>query len=95
MNLEQIATILGGFGVAFLAYLGTISNNKKDSTSTLINEYKVLNDSLKKEIERLKADNESMDQELDRLKEENIQLKLRLAQIDEDLEILKGSNKQI
>ena len=78
MTGNEIATILGGFGVALLAFLGTMVNTKKSSTDTLIKSYEKMNDDYKIEIDSLKKEIKDQDAIIDELKKEILELQRKV-----------------
>lgn len=82
MTGNEIASILGGFGVALLALLGTMSNNKKSSTDILIQSYEKMNHEYKLEIESLKKEIKSQDIMIDELKQEILELQRKVLYLE-------------
>ena len=87
LDLGQIISVLGGIIASVAAYLGIISNNKKDVTTTLIENYQELNDALKSDkkildekINQKDLEIKELERQISELKLEIVELKNRLSQ---------------
>ena len=87
LDLGQIISVLGGIIASVAAYLGIISNNKKDVTTILIENYQELNDALKSDkkildekINQKDLEIKGLERQIGELKLEIVELKNRLSQ---------------
>lgn len=87
LDLGQVISVLGGIIASVAAYLGIVSNNKKDVTTTLIENYQELNLELKEDkklldekITQRDLEIRELERQINELKLEIVELKNRLSQ---------------
>lgn len=85
LDLGQIISVLGGIIASVAAYLGIVSNNKKDVTTTLIENYQELNDALKNDKKALDEKINQKDLEIRALEKEITELKLEIVELKNKL----------
>ena len=85
LDLGQIISVLGGIIASVAAYLGIVSNNKKDVTTTLIENYQELNDELKSDKKVLDDKITQRDLEIKELEKQIGELKLEIVELKNQL----------
>mgnify|MGYP001365046102 FL=1 len=85
LDLGQIISVLGGIIASVAAYLGIVSNNKKDVTTTLIENYQELNDELKSDKKVLDDKITQRDLEIKELEKQIGELKLEIVELKNKL----------
>ena len=85
LDLGQIISVLGGIIASVAAYLGIVSNNKKDVTTTLIENYQELNVELKNDKKILDEKINQKDLEIRALEKEITELKLEIVELKNQL----------
>lgn len=85
LDLGQIISVLGGIIASVAAYLGIVSNNKKDVTTTLIENYQELNVELKNDKKILDEKINQKDLEIRTLEKEITELRLEIVELKNQL----------
>lgn len=85
VDLGQVISVLGGIIASVAAYLGIVSNNKKDVTTTLIENYQELNDELKSDKKLLDEKITQRDLEIKELEKQIGELKLEIVELKNQL----------
>ena len=85
LDLGQTISVLGGIIASVAAYLGIVSNNKKDVTTTLIENYQELNVELKNDKKILDEKINQKDLEIRALEKEITELKLEIVELKNQL----------
>lgn len=85
LDLGQVISVLGGIIASVAAYLGIVSNNKKDVTTTLIENYQELNDELKSDKKLLDEKITQRDLEIKELEKQIGELKLEIVELKNQL----------
>lgn len=85
VDLGQIISVLGGIIASVAAYLGIVSNNKKDVTTTLIENYQELNEELKSDKKLLDEKITQRDLEIKELEKQIGELKLEIVELKNQL----------
>lgn len=85
LDLGQIISVLGGIIASVATYLGIVSSNKKDVTTTLIENYQELNDGLKNDKKLLDEKITKRDLEIKELEKQISELKLEIVELKNQL----------
>lgn len=85
LDLGQIISVLGGIIASVATYLGIVSSNKKDVTTTLIENYQELNDELKNDKKLLDEKITQRDLEIKELEKQISELKLEIVELKNQL----------
>lgn len=85
VDLGQVISVLGGIIASVAAYLGIVSNNKKDVTTTLIENYQELNEELKSDKKLLDEKITQRDLEIKELEKQIGELKLEIVELKNQL----------
>lgn len=85
LDLGQIISVLGGIIASVATYLGIVSSNKKDVTTTLIENYQELNDELKNDKKLLDEKITKRDLEIKELEKQISELKLEIVELKNQL----------